>query len=78
MESLVDRSVTQCLSRSINTSLTTTVMVLVLLIVGVSSIREFALPLLVGMICGTYSSVFIAGPLWLVLRKLIKAEGDNN
>ena len=67
---LVDRSITQTLSRSIFTSLTTFIMVAVLYAIGVSSIREFALPLMIGIACGTYSSVCITGALWLVLRKI--------
>ena len=66
---VVDLSVSQTLSRSINTSLTTFVMVLVLYIVGVASIKEFALPLMVGILSGTYSSIFIASPLWYVFKK---------
>lgn len=65
---VVNRSITQTLSRSVFTSLTTFVMVAVLFIMGVSSIREFALPLMVGIVCGTYSSVCITGALWYVLR----------
>lgn len=65
---LVDMSVSQTISRSINTSATTFIMVLVLYIVGVASIREFALPLMVGILSGTYSSIFIASPLWFLFR----------
>lgn len=65
---LVDMSITQTISRSINTSLTTFIMVLVLYIVGVPAIREFALPLMVGILSGTYSSIFIASPLWFLFR----------
>lgn len=61
-------SLTQTLSRSINTSITTFIMVLFLFILGVSSIREFALPLMVGLICGSYSSIFIATELWYVMK----------
>lgn len=64
---IVNLSITQTFTRSINTSLTTFVMVLVLFIMGVSSIREFALPLMAGIICGTYSSVCLTGALWYVL-----------
>jgi SecD/SecF fusion protein len=66
---VVDLSVSQTISRSINTSLTTFTMVLVLYIVGVASIEEFALPLMVGIISGTYSSIFIASPLWVMLKQ---------
>ena len=61
---IVNLSISQTLTRSINTSLTTLIMVVVLYILGVTSIREFALPLIVGIICGCYSSVCIAGCLW--------------
>lgn len=69
IDELVNRSITQTLSRSIFTSLTTFFMVFTLAIFGVSSIREFAIPLMVGIVCGAYSSVCITGSLWLVLRK---------
>lgn len=65
---VANRSLTQTLSRSINTSVTTIVMVLLLFIMGVSSIREFALPLMVGLISGTYSSIFIAASLWYMMK----------
>jgi SecD/SecF fusion protein len=64
---VVNKSVTQTMTRSINTSLTTLVTVVILAIMGVSSIREFAYPLIVGIVCGTYSSVCVAGNLWYVL-----------
>ena len=63
LSEIVNLSITQTFTRSINTSLTTFVMVFVLFILGVSSIREFALPLMVGIVCGTYSSVCITGSL---------------
>ncbi len=69
---IVNTSITQTLGRSINTSLTTFVMVLVLYILGVSTIREFALPIMVGVVCGTYSSVFLAGTIWYVFAGLKK------
>jgi len=68
LEELVNRSISQTLSRSIFTSLTTFIMVAALFVLGVTSIREFALPLMVGIVCGTYSSVCITGALWYVLR----------
>ena len=68
---VVNVSVTQTLSRSINTSLTTLIMVVVLYILGVTSIKEFALPLIVGVICGCYSSVCIAGCLWYDLKNAL-------
>ena len=71
LKDVVNKSVTQTLTRSLFTSLTTFVMVAVLYILGVTSIREFALPLMVGIICGTYSSVCVAGSLWYVFKTKI-------
>lgn len=70
LEDMVNQSITQTLSRSIFTSLTTFIMVAALYVFGVSSVKEFALPLMAGILCGTYSSVCITGALWLVLRKV--------
>ena len=81
---VANRSLTQTLSRTINTSVTTIVMVLLLFILGVSSIREFALPLMVGLVSGTYSSIFIATSLWYVMKlhfgknKLAKKNAKKN
>lgn len=73
LEEMVNRSITQTLTRSIFTSLTTFFMVAALEVFGVSSIREFALPLMAGIICGTYSSICLTGALWYVFRtKLVK------
>jgi SecD/SecF fusion protein len=69
LEDIVNKSITQSVTRSINTSLTTFIMVFMLFILGVSSIREFTLPLMVGIVCGTYSSICVAGSLWYVLNK---------
>lgn len=69
LKEIMNASVTQTMSRSIFTSLTTFVMVAALYLLGVTAIREFALPLMVGIVCGTYSSVFIAGNLYYILRK---------
>ena len=68
LKDIVNLSVNQSLGRSIFTSLTTFIMVAVLYIFGVTSIREFALPLMIGIICGAYSSVCLAGSLWYILR----------
>ncbi|MCQ2748896.1 MAG: protein translocase subunit SecF [Clostridia bacterium] len=61
---LVDKSVTETLTRTINTSVTTLVSVLALYVLGVDSIREFILPIIVGIVAGTWSSVTISGSLW--------------
>ena len=63
-----NESLTQTLARSINTSFTTFIMVFMLFLLGVSSIRDFALPLMAGLICGAYSSVCIATELWYVMK----------
>ena len=69
---VVNKSITQTLTRSIYTSLTTFIMVAVLYVMGVSSIKEFALPLMVGVVCGAYSSVCITGALWYVMKRFKK------
>lgn len=71
LEDVVNKSISQTLSRSIFTSLTTFFMVAALEVFGVSSIREFALPLIAGIICGTYSSIFLAGSFWYLMRTKI-------
>ncbi len=68
VQEIANRSLTQTLARSINTSITTVVMVLLIYILGVSSIKQFSLPLLVGLLAGTYSSIFIATALWYTLK----------
>ena len=65
---VANASLTQTLTRSIYTSLTTLIMVVLLFILGVPAIKEFALPLMVGMICGTYSSLLIATQLWYEMK----------
>lgn len=76
LDTLVNRCITRTLTRSIYTSLTTFVMVAVLFIIGVSSIKEFALPLMVGIICGAYSSVCITGALWYVMKTKIGKKAE--
>ena len=77
LKDVVNRSVTQTLSRSIFTSLTTFVMVAALYFLGVTAMKEFALPLMVGIVCGTYSSIFLAGSLYYVLRKRFPEKGQD-
>ena len=75
LEELLNSCVNQTLSRSVFTSLTTFIMVLVLYILGVSSIKEFALPLMAGIVCGTYSSVCLACAIWYILKtKIVKKD----
>ena len=77
LQELVNRSITQTLSRSVNTSVTTFITVAVLYILGVASIREFALPLMVGIVCGAYSSVCITGALWYVMKTKLGKKNET-
>ena len=77
LEDVVNNSITQTLSRSIFTSLTTFIMVAALYVFGVSSVREFALPLMAGILCGTFSSVCITGALWLILRTVFPQKVED-
>lgn len=67
-ENLVDNSVKQTLTRSINTSLTTLFTITAIYILGVASIKEFAMPIIIGIVAGTYSSIFISTSLWYVFN----------
>ncbi len=64
----VNGSIRQTLTRSINTTITTLLPVIMLFIFGVTSIRQFTIPLMVGLVAGTYSSVLLAGPIWAFLK----------
>ncbi len=78
IEEIVNKSITQSLSRSIFTSLTTFFMVAALCVFGATSLVEFALPLMVGIICGTFSSICLTGPIWYLLRKyFVKVESED-
>lgn len=65
---VVDLSIRQTMARSVNTTVTTLLPVICILILGVQSIRNFAWPLLIGIVCGGYSSICLAGPLWCKFR----------
>lgn len=71
---VVNRSIKECLGRTINTTLTTLVTIVCLYIFGVSSIREFALPIIVGIISGVYSSNMINGYVWAFLEEKKRAK----
>ena len=66
---LVDLSISECLGRTIMTSITTLVTILALYILGVPAIKEFALPIIVGVIAGTYSSNLLSGYIWAWLEE---------
>lgn len=74
---IVNNSICQTLTRTINTSLTTFVMVFVLFILGVSSLKEFSLTLMVGVIGGAFSSVFLTGPLWYFMKTRIGKDKNK-
>ena len=74
---VANASLTQTLGRSINTTLTTLITVTVLFILGVPAIREFAFPMIIGMIAGAYSSLFIATELWYELKVRIKSKAEE-
>ena len=71
---IANKSLNQTLTRTLNTSFTTLFTILALYVLGVDSIREFALPIIIGVIVGTYSSICIATPMWTVLRGMKKAK----
>ncbi len=77
LEDMVNASISQTLSRSIFTSLTTFIMVACLYVFGVSSIKEFALPLMAGIVSGTYSSVCLTGAMWYVFRTKLGEKKNN-
>lgn len=68
-QEIANKSITETFSRSLLTSITTFVAIFILYIMGVSSIREFTLPLMIGTLCGTYSSIAVATPLWDLMEK---------
>ncbi len=69
LEELVNKSIGQTFTRTIYTSLTTFIMVFVLFVMGVTSLKEFTFTLMLGFVCGAYSSVCITGPLWYTMKK---------
>ena len=77
LKDLVNHCIMQTLTRSIYTNLTTFIMVVVLYILGVSSIKEFAAPLMVGIACGTYTSICITGALWYVMKMKLGAQAKE-
>ena len=72
---IVDTSITQTLTRSMYSNITTLITIVTLYIMGVPSVREFSLPIIVGLVAGCFSSVFITGPLWYVMKT---ANGKND
>lgn len=71
---LIDKSISQTIVRTINTSVTTLTTITCLYIFGVEAIKNFALPLMVGVAVGTYSSIFIASPCWYLMSTKLKGK----
>ena len=71
---VTNKSISQSLTRAINTSITTLLAIVMVYILGVTSVKEFALPIIIGIVCGTYSSIFIAGPVWAGFKSLKKSK----
>ena len=74
LEELVNKSIGQTFTRTIYTSLTTFIMVFVLFVMGVTSLKEFTFTLMLGIVCGAYSSVCITGPLWYTMKQHTKKK----
>lgn len=74
---VVWKSITQTMTRSVNTSVTVIIMLLALFILGPESTKDFALTLTIGMVAGTYSSIFLASPLLVLIEKYQKPESKE-
>lgn len=74
VEQITGMSVRQTLGRTLNTTITTLIMITALYVVGVESVKIFAFPIIIGLIAGTFSSLFIAGPIWM---KLVEKFGKK-
>lgn len=74
LKELVNESIASTLVRTINTTLTTFSMVFVLFLMGVSSLKEFAFALMIGVVGGAFSSVFLTGPLWYFMKTKLGKE----
>lgn len=68
LDNIINSGISHTLRRTINTTITTVIAVSVLYIVGVEDIKVLALPLIFGLLAGTYSSIFIASPLWYIFK----------
>ncbi len=77
-DKIVNVSISQTFMRNIYTNLTTFATIFCLFLLGTASLREFTLALMVGVVCGTYSSICITGPLWLFLRKRFTKKEEGN
>ena len=76
-EEVAEESIWQTMTRSINTTVTTLLTITMVYIFGVTSVRNFALPLIIGIIAGLYSSIFLSSSIWTSLRGLRRKEKAN-
>ncbi len=76
-EDVVGRSIVQTLARSINTSLTVVIVLVALFVWGPAATKDFALTLIVGMVAGTYSSIFLASPLLVAWERFSNRRGKK-
>ena len=77
-DKIINQSLSQTLSRTIVTSLTTLLVVVILFIYGGDVLRPFSLALIIGVIIGTYSSLFVASPIMLFLEKRYNIQIEEN
>ena len=77
-EGIANKSVKETLMRSINTTITTLIMILMVAIIGVTDIRIFAFPIIIGLLAGTYSSICIAPSLWALFQRVGKNRENFN
>lgn len=75
LRTVVNASITQTLTRTLYSSLTTFITIFVLFLMGVPAVREFALPIIVGIVCGAYTSVCLTGALWYVMKTRLGKTG---
>ncbi len=66
---VVERSIWDSMGRTLNTTITTLITIVLLYVLGVPSIKEFAFPLIIGVIAGAYSSIFVASPFWAAWKE---------
>ncbi|MDE6200897.1 MAG: protein translocase subunit SecF [Clostridiales bacterium] len=77
-EAVANKSIKDTLLRSINTTITTLIMIAMVAIIGVSDIRIFAIPIIIGLLAGTYSSICIAPSLWALFQRVGKNRANFN
>ena len=76
-EEVVNKSIKECLGRTINTTLTTLITIVALYVLGVASIKEFALPIIIGIVSGVYSANMINGYIWAALEEMKRKNGGK-